>query len=561
MEPGGPVRVDRRAAAGPPRTPGRVGGGGFGGGVPSSAALTASIGSRRSASGVVALTGGMTAVSPASGGTDRLPARRRRRCRPPPSGRRTGVWVGARHRSAACPYGHHWLTGRGALRYSLAVRAPSRASVWTRSLRGPDRAEHIRLDQVIPAAGAAYLHHVYGELVVAGGQQDQLLGGARRTRHGAEMVTEHPRHQRELFLAADRAHHRTGLPMELRGPQQVRIGVADLRDAGASRVDLGQQGPPPKRIVHHLSLQSHDDQSTSAATAEARLRRGLRFGHLRRWRPNSTIIVVATRQTAGTRAKDSDRNDTCQILDSALSEGQLSMEEHRQRVSAATNAATLGELQRWSRTCRPRTRRSAAQPQEAVAARRRRLGHAGGGRRRAGRTRHRDRLGLYGNTSSPLTSPPTGAKSTDRPKVLTRQLHSLGGLTGLLEQMRRSSGHHGSGWWSSDSPRDRPDPNEERRKLSYAYRGGWGTQIGPSRRRPGDLGKFDLNAVIGVLRGLPKRSASARRRKSSTYLIIDPAKDPTTPDASTARSTSSATSAAATSSSPPTAPSSRSTPS
>ena len=54
---------------------------------------------------------------------------------------------------------------------------------------------------------------------------------------------------------------------------------------------------------------------------------------------------MATRQTSGTRAKDSDRNDTCQILDSALSEGQLSMEEHRQRVSSATNAATLGELQ------------------------------------------------------------------------------------------------------------------------------------------------------------------------------------------------------------------------
>jgi hypothetical protein len=46
-----------------------------------------------------------------------------------------------------------------------------------------------------------------------------------------------------------------------------------------------------------------------------------------------------------TRAKDNDRNNTCQVLDTALSEGQLSMEEHRQRVSAATNATTLGELQ------------------------------------------------------------------------------------------------------------------------------------------------------------------------------------------------------------------------
>ena len=54
---------------------------------------------------------------------------------------------------------------------------------------------------------------------------------------------------------------------------------------------------------------------------------------------------MATRRTPGTRAKDSDRTDTCQVLDSALAEGQLSMEEHRQRVSTATNATTLGELQ------------------------------------------------------------------------------------------------------------------------------------------------------------------------------------------------------------------------
>jgi hypothetical protein len=49
--------------------------------------------------------------------------------------------------------------------------------------------------------------------------------------------------------------------------------------------------------------------------------------------------------TFGTRATDPDRNSTCQALDSALAEGQLSMEEHRQRVTAATNAVTLGELQ------------------------------------------------------------------------------------------------------------------------------------------------------------------------------------------------------------------------
>ena len=53
---------------------------------------------------------------------------------------------------------------------------------------------------------------------------------------------------------------------------------------------------------------------------------------------------MATGQSPRTRAKDSDRTDTCQILDTALAEGQLSMTEHGERVKAATNAATMGEL-------------------------------------------------------------------------------------------------------------------------------------------------------------------------------------------------------------------------
>jgi hypothetical protein len=60
---------------------------------------------------------------------------------------------------------------------------------------------------------------------------------------------------------------------------------------------------------------------------------------------NSYDRRVATRQTAGTRAKDDDRTKTCQILDSALGDGQLSMEEHRERAAAATTAATFGDLQ------------------------------------------------------------------------------------------------------------------------------------------------------------------------------------------------------------------------
>ncbi|HWF68124.1 MAG TPA: DUF1707 domain-containing protein [Mycobacterium sp.] len=47
---------------------------------------------------------------------------------------------------------------------------------------------------------------------------------------------------------------------------------------------------------------------------------------------------------AATRAKDSDREDTCKILDAALEDGELSTEEHRERVSSATAAITLADL-------------------------------------------------------------------------------------------------------------------------------------------------------------------------------------------------------------------------
>ena len=150
---------------------------------------------------------------------------------------------------------------------------------------------------------------------------------------------------------------------------------------------------------------------------------------------------MATGQTPSTRAKDSDRTDTCQILDTALAEGQLSMTEHGERVKAATNAATLGELQELVSDLQTAN----APTQLRKPARRLPMLPAGVGIRIAmaavlvifgiavG-------WGLYGNTPSPLnfTSDP-GAKDDGIPaQVLTppRQLHSLGGLTGLFTQMK-----------------------------------------------------------------------------------------------------------------------------
>jgi hypothetical protein len=62
--------------------------------------------------------------------------------------------------------------------------------------------------------------------------------------------------------------------------------------------------------------------------------------------------------------------------------------------------------------------------------------------------------GIYGNTRSPLdfTTDPGAKPDGIGPVVLTppTQLHSVGGLTGLMGQTRKGSGAPwDSGWWST----------------------------------------------------------------------------------------------------------------
>ncbi len=250
---------------------------------------------------------------------------------------------------------------------------------------------------------------------------------------------------------------------------------------------------------------------------------------------------MATRQTAGTRAKDSDRNDTCQILDSALSEGQLSMAEHGERVKAATNAATLGELQ--SLVSDLQTANAPVQLPDL-----KKPGFRGAGAGWGMRVAVAGVLvvlgiaigwGLYGNTPSPLnfTSDPGARSDGITPVVLTppKRLHSLGGLTGLLEQMRQKFGDT-NGYrllvYPDYASLDRPDPNDERRQLSYTYRGGWGdptTSATDSTDKLVDLSKFDAQAVVGVLRGAPETLEMKPSDVESTYLIIEPSSDETAP--------------------------------
>lgn len=255
---------------------------------------------------------------------------------------------------------------------------------------------------------------------------------------------------------------------------------------------------------------------------------------------------MASAQTANTRAKDSDRTDTCQILDTALSEGQLSMTEHAERVKAATNAATLGELRTLVGDLQTANApvqlptltapRSPAIPRTAT----------GWGLRIAAAAvlvllGIGIGWGLYGNTGSPLdfTSDP-GAKSDGvAPVILTppRQLQSLGGLNGLFEQMRTKFGDT-RGYeltiFADYAILDRPDSSDERRTLSYTYRGGWDDPSTGARGSDDvavDLAKMDTTAIVGVLRGAPETLNIKPAEVQNTYLIVRPARDPTAPGA------------------------------
>lgn len=254
---------------------------------------------------------------------------------------------------------------------------------------------------------------------------------------------------------------------------------------------------------------------------------------------------MATRQSAGTRAKDSDRNDTCQILDSALADGQLSMDEHRTRVALATQAETLGDLQSLVSDLQ-----NANAPVQLPDLKRRPQisGAAGGWGMRAAVAGVLVVLGiaigwgLYGNTTSPLsfTSDP-GAKSDGIPAtVLTppRQLQSLGGLNGLLEQMKQKFGDT-QGYrlvvYPDYASLDRPDPNDDRRQASYTYRGGFGDPSISAKDDSDklvDLSKFDVKAIVGILRGAPETLGMKPGDVKNTYLIIEPNGDVTAPEGS-----------------------------
>jgi hypothetical protein len=151
--------------------------------------------------------------------------------------------------------------------------------------------------------------------------------------------------------------------------------------------------------------------------------------------------------------------------------------------------------------------------------------------------------GIFGQ-SSPLNSSaardPGSEPDHIEPTVLRppTQLFSLNGLTGLIDQMRQKFGNT-MGFelriFSDNADLELPDPKEPRRKLSYAYRGGWAPQSSPTTVSESDvlvdLGAFDTAAIVGVFKGAPKSLNIKPEEVKSTHMSIGAAKDPLTPGA------------------------------
>ncbi|WP_068186802.1 DUF1707 domain-containing protein [Mycobacterium sp. UM_CSW] len=234
------------------------------------------------------------------------------------------------------------------------------------------------------------------------------------------------------------------------------------------------------------------------------------------------------------RATDSDRDETGRVLDAALSDGQLSMEEYRQRVSAARRAATVGELgslvedlQMQTAPAQPPTptsRRGILIAGVAVLA----LAGLGIGWK------------LLGNNTSPSpsASPPTATSTAaitpttppPPPPPPPLQLQTVDGLTGLLAQMRKEIGDT-MGYrlvvYSDHADLDRPNPQDAHDAVTYHYtRSGWsqwGASAIPSTSTAGDLSKFNVQEVLNVMRGAAQTLYVPGA--NNTYLMIESAKD------------------------------------
>ncbi|QVI28481.1 DUF1707 domain-containing protein [Mycolicibacterium neoaurum] len=252
---------------------------------------------------------------------------------------------------------------------------------------------------------------------------------------------------------------------------------------------------------------------------------------------------MAARFTGRTRAKDSDRDATCALLDAAHSEGQLSMVEHQERIAAAMAATTLGDLDDLTADLQhnagPRAEQERRRPHRtrnlviAGAAAVVGLGVLGtlvfsGSRDDAPPEDH-----PLAATPEVLIPPPvtTGAvPAVDEPPPLVlnlpRYMNTVEGMTGLLEEIRTRFGST-MGYELAFNPGRAylavPDPTGEKRLL-YTFQGGWGEPSSRARSDGDDLtdlAAFDVPAAVAAWNAAPATLGIAPTDVMDTYLDVD----------------------------------------
>ncbi|MCF6389794.1 DUF1707 domain-containing protein [Mycobacterium sp. MBM] len=261
------------------------------------------------------------------------------------------------------------------------------------------------------------------------------------------------------------------------------------------------------------------------------------------------LFVVAGRQTARTRARDTDRDAACKALDRAFSEGQLEMAEHRRRIDAAIRATTLAELHDLLDDLQ------VDDPLPQPLQRRRRgvlIAVAGGlvvliaviG------------WGIASDSEAPVEPsktavpeppvPPAAITKGPPPPIddvppavlkLPRHMDTVGGMTGMLDEIRKKFGNT-MGYELAFRPDQAfvslPDPADDSRKLLYTYRGGWGNPSSSARSDTDDvvdLSAFDIGATVGAWQSAPATLQIAPGDVQDSYLDVDHIAEPGTPGA------------------------------
>lgn len=263
------------------------------------------------------------------------------------------------------------------------------------------------------------------------------------------------------------------------------------------------------------------------------------------------LSVVAGRQTARTRARDTDRDAACKALDRAFSEGQLEMAEHRRRIDAAIRAATLAELHELlddlqvddplPQPLPPKLRRRGVLI--AVAGALVVLIAAVGW----GMAADSDAPGETSHAAVPEQPvPPAAITKGPPPPVddvppavlkLPRHMDTVEGMTGVLDEIRKRFGST-MGYELAFRPDQAflslPDPANDARKLIYTYRGGWGNPSSSARSDTDDLvdlSAFDIGATVRAWQSAPATLQIAPADVQDSYLDIDHIAEPGAPGA------------------------------